>query len=307
MAVSPAKPTGYGSRSAPLFPLLAVLIWSGNTVISKLAASVISPSTISFYRWLLALLILTPFLVAPTWRNRARIKPYLWKLAVLGMLGMAMYQGFSYIAAQTTSATSMGIMLAIMPLISAVLSSLLAHEPLTRGCVLGGLISLCGVAFLLGRGDPSTLLNAGFVIGDIIMLVAVAAYALYGVLLRRWAIALSTWQSLYIQAGFGMIFILPWFVLTPISPLTAQNIPLLLYASLLASLAAPYVWILAVAKNGPGRASLYINMVPVLVMVIAVVVMGEPLHDYHLIGGALALGGVILGQLWRRPMLARRL
>nr|MBA2816576.1 HTH-type transcriptional repressor of iron proteins A [Candidatus Pantoea persica] len=37
-----------------LFPLLAVLIWSVNTIVSKLSAGSIDPAAISFYRWLLA-------------------------------------------------------------------------------------------------------------------------------------------------------------------------------------------------------------------------------------------------------------
>lgn len=46
-----------------LFPLLAVLIWSLNAVVSKASASAIDPAAISFYRWLLALLTLTPFIL----------------------------------------------------------------------------------------------------------------------------------------------------------------------------------------------------------------------------------------------------
>lgn len=42
-----------------LFPLLAVLIWSINAVVSKVSATAIDPAAISFYRWALALIVLT--------------------------------------------------------------------------------------------------------------------------------------------------------------------------------------------------------------------------------------------------------
>lgn len=282
--------------------MVAVLIWSGNTVVSKLAASVIAPDTISFYRWLIALVILTPWLLVPAWKNRAQIRPYLGRLAVLGFLGMAAYQGLSYIAAHTSSAVNMGIIVALVPLMSALLSSALANEPLTRGCLVGGIISLLGVVYLLSQGDPGALLDTGFVIGDLVMFTGALAYALYSVMLRRWAMPVPTWQSLYLQICFGLLCILPWFLLTPASPITADNLGFLLYAALLASLVAPYVWIRGIAVAGPGRLGLYFNLVPVFVILIAVLVAGESVHSYHLLGGVLALAGVILGQYWRTPV-----
>lgn len=60
--------------TAGLAPLLTVLIWSGNTVVTKASAGVISPGSISFYRWLLAFIVLLPFVGRTAWRNRALIR-----------------------------------------------------------------------------------------------------------------------------------------------------------------------------------------------------------------------------------------
>jgi len=73
-----------------LFPLLAVLIWSLNAVVSKVSATAIDPAAISFYRWLLALLVLTPFVLPGVWRTRQAIRPHLWRLLILGLLGMVL-------------------------------------------------------------------------------------------------------------------------------------------------------------------------------------------------------------------------
>uniref|UniRef100_UPI002359E87F EamA family transporter n=1 Tax=Pseudomonas aeruginosa TaxID=287 RepID=UPI002359E87F len=53
-----------------LFPLLAVFIWAGNTVVNKLAVGVIQPAEIGFCRWLLVGLALTPFMLRPGLRKR---------------------------------------------------------------------------------------------------------------------------------------------------------------------------------------------------------------------------------------------
>lgn len=75
-----------------LFPLFAVIIWSINAVVSKVSATAIDPAAISFYRWVLALLTLTPFLLLGVIRNWQAIRVYWWKLMILGMLGMVLYQ-----------------------------------------------------------------------------------------------------------------------------------------------------------------------------------------------------------------------
>src|SRR5580692_7868127 len=82
-----------------IYPLLAVTIWTGNTLVSKAAAASIGPATIAFYRWTLAFVLLTPFLLGPVWARRSAVAAHWWKLVVLGGLGMALYQGLAYEAA----------------------------------------------------------------------------------------------------------------------------------------------------------------------------------------------------------------
>src|SRR4051794_38090769 len=79
-----------------LYPLLAVCIWTGNTLVTRLAAASIQPAAIAFYRWLLAALVLTPFLARAVWRRRALVAAYWPKLALLGALGMGLYQSLAY-------------------------------------------------------------------------------------------------------------------------------------------------------------------------------------------------------------------
>ena len=66
---------------ARFFPLLAVLIWAANTVVSKAAANVLDPAAISFYRWLVALLVLSPFMWRPLRAQWPAIRPLLPRFA----------------------------------------------------------------------------------------------------------------------------------------------------------------------------------------------------------------------------------
>lgn len=287
-----------------LFPFLAVLIWSMNMVVTKMAAGVIAPTSIGFYRWLLAGALLTPFVLPGVVRGWRAIVPHLLKLAVLGALGMAVYQGLIYVAAATTTATNMGIITAMVPLLTIMLVCIVLRELPTWTAVVGGAVSLIGLGVLLGQGNPMRLLDVGGSTGDALMVVAALAYAMYGVLLRRWPLPIGLWQSLYIQVLFAILFQLPAFLLTPASPLNAENIPLVLYAGIFPSLFAPYLWMQGVRYLGPNRASIFLNLMPVGTVAIAAAMLGEVPHSYHIVGGLMALAGVSLAQ-WRPRAAAR--
>ena len=111
-----------------LFPLMAVLIWSLNAVVSKASATAIDPAAISFYRWLLALLTLTPFVLPGLLRNFQAVKQYWWKLLILGLLGMVLYQSLAYYAAHSVSALFMGILNSLIPLLTVVISLFLRRR-----------------------------------------------------------------------------------------------------------------------------------------------------------------------------------
>ncbi|RYZ94589.1 MAG: DMT family transporter, partial [Moraxellaceae bacterium] len=231
------------------------------------------------------------------WQQRKAIAPYLPKLAVLGLLGMLMYQGLAYEAAHTTSATNIGILNAMIPLFTLAIAALLLHEKPSLLALLGGLISLTGIAILIAKGHPLNLLVGDFHRGDILMMLAVVCYAAYGVLTRLWQIPLDLLTTIYLQIGFGILFHLPLVMSQGLSAINANNVWLVLYAGTLPSLVAPLVWIKSIQLIGPSRTSIFINLTPLITAAIAIVYLNEAWHGYHSVGGLLTLTGVILTQL----------
>lgn len=289
-----------------LFPLFAVLIWSVNAIVNKLSASAIEPAAISFYRWLLALLVLTPFVLPGVIRQWQTIRPHLLRLMVLGLLGMALYQSLAYYAAHSVSALFMGIIAALIPLLTVLLSVVILRIAPTVGILAGSLISFCGLIWLVSAGNPDQLLHHGIGAGEAMMLAASASYALYGVMTKRWSIPLPVWQSLYVQIAFGVLLLLPGFLMTPDVALTPRNLPLVAFAGLFASILAPWLWIHGVQKLGASITSIFMNLTPVFTALLAVLFLHEHLHSYHWIGGGLTLTGVLLAQRLRRPLSARK-
>ena len=288
---------------AYLFPLGAVLIWSVNTVVSKLAADSINASEIGFFRWLVAALLFTPFMLPSVWRQRAAIKPWLPRLIVLGVLGMVVYQSLAYYAAHYTTATHMGIIGSLTPMLVLALATFLLGQKLTRGGVWGSALAIAGVALVVSSGQPQRLLQEGLNLGDAMMLVAMFAYAVYNILLKRWPMAgVSTMQSLYVQILVAVAVQFPLYFFSPKVGLNAQNLPLVGFAGLMASIAAPLLWMKAVHSLGPGRSSMFFNLTPILTALIAFAALGEPLAIYHAIGGAMTVAGLLLAELWKQPL-----
>lgn len=291
-----------------LFPLVAILLWSGNVMVSRLSAHTIDPYAITFWRLALAVALMSLFVPAAAWRNRAAIVAQLPRLAFLGFLAMALFQCLSYEAAKTTTATNMAIMTALVPLLTMLLSVALLGETPTAGMACGAVLSFAGLVWLITAGNPAALLAGGVHAGDLLMLAAGGAYALYGVLLRRWHVGLPSWQSTYVQAIAALLFMLvPLLRLPLVDALPNRaSLPLIAYAGSLASVVLPFFWMQGVKHLGPNRCSMYMNLLPVFTAALAVGAFGEQLHAYHLFGGAVALAGVLLAQTWRAPLVGRR-
>ncbi|OTA15195.1 hypothetical protein Xvie_01074 [Xenorhabdus vietnamensis] len=289
-----------------LFPLVAVLIWSINAVVSKAAATLIAPAAIAFYRWFIAFLVLTPFILLPVLKQRKIVAQYWWKLLILGSLGMVLNQSLAYYAACTVNATIIGIFTSLIPLLTVIISIFVLRVAPTVGITLGTVLSLFGLVWLVSKGEPSFLLQHGMSIGEIMMFIAAASYALYGVLTKRWAIPLPNWQSLYVQIGFGVLLLLPNFMMADNIQLTTDNISLVLFAGIPASIIAPYLWVQGLVRIGANMTSIFMNLAPVFTAIIAILVLHEEMHSYHLIGGIIVLAGVILAQQLRIPLTRRK-
>ena len=99
-----------------LLPLIAVFIWSLNIAVTRYVADYISPVSISFYRWLVAFIVLTPVMLPKVWQQRQLVIQHWKQFAVLSAFGMLLYQGLAYSAAHYTTATNMGIINAFIPI-----------------------------------------------------------------------------------------------------------------------------------------------------------------------------------------------
>ncbi|EMI7296458.1 DMT family transporter [Vibrio parahaemolyticus] len=280
-----------------LLPFFTVMIWGGNSIVNKMAASTIEPSAMSFYRWFVAMVLLTPFCLPAVIKQRHVIRPYLTKLTFLALLGMVLNQSLGYYAGLTTTASNMTLITSLVPLISVFLSVPLLGKSVSMLSIVGGVISLGGLAFMLGHGDVTYFLHQDMTQGDSLMLLAALVYAAYCVLLKRWKMPFNSLTLVYMQGFFSVIMLTPlWLSSEQLLP-SQEALPLIAYAGIAASLFAPLMWVKAIDLIGADSSAMFMNLMPVVSVALASTLLGEEIHVYHIIGGLMVISGVILSQI----------
>jgi drug/metabolite transporter (DMT)-like permease len=290
------------SRSLALVGLLvAILCWAGNALLARAFMEDIPPLALAFWRWNLALMILLPVVAVPLWRHRQQVRAAGWRLLIVAALGITGYNSFLYTAAHTTEALNITLVNTCIPLMTVIAAGLILKEWPTGRAWLGMLIALLGLLILIGRGELSRLLELRFAKGDLIMLIAVADWALYSVLLRRWAshlYAIPPLALLGVMILLGVVMLLPFYLFEHSQGarfvITAANLGAVAYAAVFASIVAYLCWNHGVKIIGAGKAALTSYLMPVFTATLAWLLLGEGLQSYHLIGGALIFSGLML-------------
>ncbi|MCL7462757.1 DMT family transporter [Pseudomonas sp. NW5] len=280
--------------------VVAVLCWAGNALVARAVVDSLPPLALAFGRWSLALLILLPFVGRSLWQQRAQLRAAGWRLWGVSALGITGYNSLLYLAAQSTTAINITLLNTCLPLATFIGAGLLLNEWPARRAWLGMGVALCGLLLLIGRGDPATFLALDFYPGDLLMLLAVAVWALYSLLMRLWSgrFALAPLALLGVTILYGWILLLPfylleWWLVGGFVPGVA-SLGAMAYTALFASLLAYLAWNNGLRVLGAARASLFSYLMPVFAALLGWLLLDEGLAFYHWLGGALIFGGLLL-------------
>jgi drug/metabolite transporter (DMT)-like permease len=284
---------------AYLLLALTTLMWGGNAVASRLAVGHISPMALTSLRWLIVCLVLAPFMLRPLAREAATLLPRWRYVMIMAALGFTIFNALMYAAAHHTSAVNLTILQGSVPVLVLLGALLWLGTPIRLVQVVGGAVTMAGVVAVAGRGELETVTRLAFNIGDVWMLVACAAYAAYTVALRRRP-AVSGFVFFSAMAGVAFLLTLPllaWEVAAgAVTWPDARGLLILAYVALFPSLLSQVFFMRGVELIGPGRAGLFVNLVPVFGALLAVGLLGEPFRLYHTLGLALVLGGIWLAE-----------
>lgn len=248
----------------------ATLFWAGNYVVGRIAVAQMSPFSLVYLRWLLALvplLLIAWLLERPRWRQLVR--HWRWLLALSG-LGLAGYNFLLYAALQFTDAFSASLINAFNPALISLAAVVFLRQRLSPAAGAGIVLALAGVLIVLSNGNPAALFTGGFGAGQALILVV---------------------------------------LLTPVAglhgieaPDTGAGVWSLLFIAVFPSLLSYICWNRALHTIEPAKAGVFLNLITVFTA-IATVFLGHPLTAAQIIGGLTVLAGVALAneQAFTRP------
>jgi drug/metabolite transporter (DMT)-like permease len=186
-------------------------------------------------------------------------------------------------------------MLAVAPVLIAIISAGLGNERITTTHWIGALLSLAGIYIVVGAGVH---VAGATWIGDLMMFGAVCCWAIYTVgsrpLMTRHSplavtgISMAIGTALYITAVFPHIRTVAW------DRVTAATWIAVVYSALFALCVSYTIWYAAVRQIGSARTSVYSNLVPLVAMAAATLFLGESLGFRKIAGTAAVLVGVAL-------------
>ncbi|MCG2584037.1 DMT family transporter [Massilia sp. TS11] len=296
------------SAGTALLLTVPPVLWAGNAVVGRLLAPLVPPMTLNLMRWVLALLILA----ALAWRSPAfpfrrggAGLAYWRRLALLGLLGIGLYNSLQYLALQTSGPINVTLVAASMPVWMLVVGALFFRVPAKRAQWLGALLSVLGVLIVICHGDWHQLRGLRLVPGDVLMIVATIVWSFYSWMLvqRREPDSLrQDWAAfLLAQVAFGVL----WSSLFAVGEwsLRPQHIVWgwptvlgLLYVAVGPAVIAFRCWGAGVERAGPSIGSFFVNLTPLFAALLSAAVLGEAPHLYHGLAFALIVGGILVSR-----------
>jgi drug/metabolite transporter (DMT)-like permease len=283
-----------------------MVVWAANFIVVKDAIGFMPPVGFTFLRYALAAAALMAIL---RWSEGAIRwpRPGAWRIILLGGLGFGLYQILWTVGLQTIPAGDSALLIAATPVFTAVIAVLIGTDSLDPRKAIGVGMSFVGVALVVAAGVGIEL--SGSPVGFALTLGAAfcwATYTAFGakVLRRHSPLVLTTWATLGGTLVLAPIGIAQLLVPGAVDVEAAGGpLPIILavaYSGLLAAALANIIVFQGVHLLGPTRITTIQSLVPAMAVVLAFLILGEPIRIGQVVGGAIIVGGVALTRIASR-------
>lgn len=275
----------------------AAILWGTQPVVVKGILKELSPVMITFYRYISISAILLVILFI---NNRQAFLPparHFFTLLLMGVSGITLNNVLQFSGLKYSTAINCTLVSATTPALTAVLTAIFLKEQMNKVQWLGISISSAGVLFLVAHGSIDTIMNLSFNYGDILFFGSQVCWAIYTILGRKVMneispVAATAWAGL---AGAVMTGILALSEgLDAAVNITASGILAMSYLIIGGGVLAMTWWNKGVKTVGPSQAAIFINIMPLVGMIFAVIFLGEDLGWREIVGGFWIIFGVYL-------------
>ena len=278
---------------------LTSLFWSLNWVIGRAIVGHVTPLTLTFIRWLVAVAVMMPF-AWPEIRAHWPVVRRNWRvIAWLGFWGTGLHNAFAYVGLQYTTATNGVILNSSIPILIILLGWVIYRETITRVQMLGVTISLAGILAIISRGDPAVLAHLEMNKGDLIVLFGMVFWAAYTVFLRMKPAELPGLAMLACCGVVGVTLLFPLMLVEMLFlggrvEFTPATVAAMFYVGIFPSFVGYVFWNRGVAEVGPTIAGLFVHLMPAFGALLGWIFLGERIYLFHVVGIVLILAGIAL-------------
>ena len=287
------------SKAIPYLEVLfAVIVWGASFIATKIALVEISPITIIWLRFMMGVLILG---IAVVLRRQFRFPPIieLGYFALLGFLGITFHQWLQSNGLRTSEAGTTAWIVATTPVFMALLGWIVLKEGLGWYKTTGIFLAFAGVLLVVSKGDLASVSVGRFgAPGDKLILVSAINWAVFSVLSRRVLKSSPASLMMFYVMSFGWIFTSILFGtssgLYEISNLTVKGWMGIAFLGIFCSGLAYIAWYDALQALPAAQTGAFLYIEPLVAVVVAFIVLREPITLVSLIGGGIILFGVWL-------------
>lgn len=280
-----------------ILALITIMIWGTTYISTKILLNGFTPIEILFFRFVIGIMALS--IIYP-YRLKVIERKHHLLFAGAGISGVTLYYLLENIALTFTMASNVGVISAIVPFFTAILTYLyIKNEPLRVNFFIGFVVALIGIFLISFNGTSNFEINP---LGDLLAIAATLVWAIYSVITKK----ISSFGYNMIQATrqvffYGILFMIPTLFLFDFKlglerfahPVYLFN---MIYLGLGASALCFVTWNFAIKKLGAIKASIYIYLVPVITVITAMIVLHEPLTWMATFGTFLTLTGLFLSE-----------
>jgi drug/metabolite transporter (DMT)-like permease len=281
--------------------LCVSVIWGLNLVAVKYLLNDLSPVNLILVRFITGSILLFLLLF---FLEDVKVPPRdIWRLTLLGAVGVAFYQFLFTFALKYTSAVNVGILINMSPIYGGFLSSLIGYERFMKKRLLAVVAGFVGVYILMTKGDWSFFMHrqeSGDTTGTVLAVIASLFWALYTILskplLEKHSPLKVTAYSMVAGSVLLGFFVPFFFEARELAHLSATGWTIIVFSIVFSTAVAFFLWYRGVARIGASRTMIYQYCVPIFAAVAAYFILGEGLHFSQLIGGAIIFGSVWLAR-----------
>jgi len=275
------------------------LLFGLSFVATKYALRSIPPFTLIFLRFCIASVILGILFMRK--RPKKVERRDWWRMILTSLIVPGLYFLSETYGLKLSSATSVSLLVATIPIFAAIFALLLLGERIGIWRGLGIALSVIGVGAILtsvpGETTGWRIAEAGNLLGLGAAFSAGLYMALGRDLLSRYSpLTITTFQALAAVLIFFPLAGLEFFT-REWGKINAETLAAVAYLAIFCSVLAFFLWNYGISRLEAGRAAVFTNLVPVFTVFGAYLLLGEKIYAGQVIGGALVIGGVTLASV----------